>query len=100
MTGRLLVEVQDGGSYAPCMYTYRIVNEREHRRAMRNVAANGGPEPQDPREDNVLLSEDDVYSIVPRRYHTDLREGWGARFLLDRWEAFSYYGYDTGDTLG
>lgn len=100
--GRLLVEVSQGGSYAPCMYYFRIVNERHHRAAMRNVAHRGGPEPQDEygRDDNVLLSEDDVDYIVPARHKSDLSEGWDVRFLMDRWEAFSHYGYDTGDTLG
>jgi hypothetical protein len=100
MRGRLLVEVSDGGSYAPCMYTYRIVSEREHRRAMAQVAANGGHEPEDERDDNVLLGEDDIGSVVPPRHRRDLEQGWSVRFLLDRWEAFAYYGYDCGDTFG
>ena len=99
-TGRILVSVEDGGSYAPGMYYYRIVSDRAHRAAMAQVAAMGGPSPDDDRDDNVLLSEDDIQSIVPARHRRDLAEGWPVRFLLDRWEAFSYYGYDTGDTLG
>ena len=102
MTGRVLVSVERGGSYAPCMYTYRIVSERLHRAAMRQVESRGGPVPEDEygRDDNVLLSEDDVYAFVPARHVRDLEDGWGVRFLLDRWEAFAYYGYDAGDTLG
>jgi hypothetical protein len=99
MRGRLLVQVCDGGSYAPCAYYYRIVNEREHRRAMAQVAASGGPVPDDPREDSVLLSEDFADAIVPARHRSALHEGYTVRFLADRWEAFSYYGYDAGDTL-
>lgn len=102
MAGRVLVTVEDGGSYAPGMYTYRIVNERLHRAAMAQVAAMGGPVPEDEygRDDNVLLSEDAVDELVPARHRRDLSEGWAVRFLMDRWEAFSVYGYDAGDTLG
>ena len=99
MTGRILVEVSDGGSYAPCMYHYRIVSERLHRRAMRAACANGAPSPQDEygRDDNVLMSYDSIVEIVPRRYMRDLENGWSVRFLLDRWEAFAYYGYDASE---
>lgn len=101
MTGRVLVSVESGGRYAPCAYLFRIVNERHHRAAMAQVAAMGGPVPSDEygRDDNVLL--DDLTDMgVPRRYWRDLDEGWTVRFLMDRWEAFSMYGYDAGDTLG
>ena len=97
MSERLLVEVCDGGRYAPCAYTYRIVSEREHRRAMAQVESAGGPVPEDERDDNVLLSEDGAYDIVPARHRTALREGWTVRFLLDRFEAFTIYGYDASD---
>lgn len=102
MSGRVLVSVEDGGSYAPGMFYFRIVSERLHRAAMAQVAAMGGPVPEDEygRDDNVLLSEDDTDGIVPARHRRDLGEGWPVRFLMDRWEAFSVYGYDAGDTLG
>ena len=102
MTTRVLVSVENGGSYAPCSYLFRIVSERHHRAAMRQVAAMGGPVPEDEygRDDNVLLQTDDVSDLVPARYARDLEEGWPVRFLMDRWEAFSVYGYDAGDTLG
>ena len=96
---KLLVEVTDGGRYAPCAYLYRIVNEDVHRACMEQVASAGGHEPQDEycRDDNVLLN--DVSEIVPARHLHALEEGWDARFFLDGWEACSYYGYDCGDTI-
>ncbi len=100
MNGTVLVTIEDGGSYAPTMYYYRIKREDLHRAAMAQVAAAGGPTAEDDREDNVLLSEDSAYEIVPPRRASELREGWPVTFRLDRWEAFSYYGYDCGDTLG
>lgn len=100
MSGRVLVQVEDGGRYAPGGYTFRIVSDRMHRAAMAQVAARGGPVPEDERDDNVLLSEDDAEAIVPPRHWRDLADGWTVRFLMDRWEAFSMYGYDAGDTLG
>lgn len=94
------VTVSNGGRYAPCAYLYRIVREDLHRAAMAQVEAMGGPVPQDEygRDDNVLLY--DVSDIVPPRRLRELEEGWEVTFLLDEWEAFSYYGYECGDTLG
>jgi hypothetical protein len=63
---------------------------------MAQVAANGGPVPEDPREDNVLFSED-ILMDVPARYRRDLDEGWTVRFLMDRWTAFAFYGYDASE---
>ena len=94
------VTVAAGGSFAPCMYYYRIVREDIHRAAMATVSMNGGPgEPDDPREDNVLLSYDDVAGIVPPRRLRELEEGWDVTFLLDEYEALTIYGYDCADTL-
>lgn len=101
----MLVELSHGRSYAPGMVHYRIVNEREHRKAMKHVAAMGGPEPWSnrDRDDNVLISYDSAYAIIesnrPRRM-SEFDEGWDIRIQIDPWEAFSHYGYDAGDTLG
>lgn len=102
---KLLVELEYGGRYAPCMYLFRIVNEDVHRACMAEIARYGGVEPvvdEYGRDDNVLMSEDDVYydGFLPRRYRSDLAAGWGVRFYLDAWEACSYYGFDCGDSIG
>jgi hypothetical protein len=101
----MLVELSHGGMFAPGMVYYRIVNEREHRKAMKHVAEMGGHEPQDEwdRDDNVLISYDSAHAIIesnrPRRM-SEFDEGWDIRIQIDPWEAFSHYGYDAGDTLG
>lgn len=101
----LIVTLSHGGSYAPGMAYYRIKRDDEHNRAMAHVADNGGPSPEDEygRDDNVLLSYDDAEYIIAnanRRKLADWRDGWDVNVRLDRWEAFAYYGYDAGDTLG
>ena len=97
---KLLVEVSNGGRWAPCAYLYRIVDEDVHRACMAQVAeVSGDPEPDDYRSDNVLMYEDGVQEFVPARYLRDLADGWDVRFFLDGWEACSYYGYDCGDEI-
>lgn len=81
-TGRVLCEMADGGSYAPCMYYFRIVREDLHRKAMGHI-------PDDYREDNALVGE--PWSIVPKWHHRELSEGWTVRFLLDKDIAIAMY---------
>lgn len=98
----LLVDISHGDSYAPCMAYYRIRNEREHRRAMDHIAENGGHVPSDEygRDDNILINDEDAVDIIGSnrsRRLAEWRGGWNVSILLDRWEAFAYYGYDCSE---
>ena len=101
----MIVDISHGGSYAAGMAYYRIRNEREHRRAMNHVAAMGGPVPINEweRDDNVLISYEAAIEIIasnsPRKVK-DFEDGWDVGIQIDRWEAFSHYGYDCGETFG
>ena len=104
MSKTLIIDLEHGRAFAPCMAYYRIRNERDHRLAMDHVAAMGGPIPEDEygRDDNILISDDDAEEIIVRANHRklrDWRDGWDVGLRLDRWEAFAYYGYDAGDCV-
>lgn len=95
MSGKVLVQIDSGGfdsggSYAPCMYVFRILNQKLRAKCVEQISSIN----EEAAHDNVLLSDDDAMAIVPARHWNDFRNGWTVCFKMDRFEALTIYGYD------
>lgn len=95
--GRLIVDFWHD-SYAPCMVQAAIRNRAERARAERQVKSID-VDAWDDRTGSTLMSYEDAAEILAPAKYRDLDAGWSVAVLMDRWEAFSLYGHDCGDTL-
>lgn len=90
----MLVDIEHGRSYAPCMAIIRPVSEDWRNRIRKHMLANDPAAEDHPDYETALISYEEVEEYIPRRKRTEWDEGYDVRVRIDTFTALSLFGYD------